>query len=477
MRGPRRAVVLCAAAVVAGGLAAGSGWRRAPAGAEPVGPALAAPHIYAGGGVLGFGAPPGRRRRSRRPLNSVDGGPGRQSRPPRWRRGLLAGLGRRRGLRRGRRRLLRLARRTAPRRVRSWPWPPRPTAGATGWPRSTAGCSPSATPASTARWGARRSTSPSWAWPPTPDGKGYWLVASDGGVFAFGDAPFLGSMGGTPLVAPVIGMAATHHGLGYWMVAGDGGIFTFGDAAFLGSLGGRVARRPDGRHGRHARRRRLLPGGVDGGVFTVGDAVFRGRSAAGSTGTRTSSCRWSGITLAQGGAGYWLLDPDGFNYSFTNPPDPDPSPTASAIVVDRGQPGRTPTPTPGTSATRTDRARRGAPCSPPGCGSGPACPSRPTPSPGTSTTGPPTTPGVLPPTASPAPGGRRAVRHRPVVDGHLASTSAWWCRCGRTGRWSPWRATPGPAPSASLAVVINGPYLPSQSPEYNGMPIYAFAQP
>ena len=93
-------------------------------------------------------------------------------------------------------------------RVRWWPWRPPPTAGATGWPRSTAGCSPSATPASTARWGACRSTSRSSAWPRRADGKGYWLVASDGGMFAFGDAPFLGSMGGTPLVAPVTGMAS-----------------------------------------------------------------------------------------------------------------------------------------------------------------------------------------------------------------------------------------------------------------------------
>jgi hypothetical protein len=35
----------------------------------------------------------------------------------------------------------------------------------------------------------------------------------------------------------------------------------------------------------------------------------------------------------------------------------------------------------------------------------------------------------------------------------------------------------GPAPSGSLAVVINGPYLPLQSPNYNGVPIYAFARP
>jgi hypothetical protein len=35
----------------------------------------------------------------------------------------------------------------------------------------------------------------------------------------------------------------------------------------------------------------------------------------------------------------------------------------------------------------------------------------------------------------------------------------------------------GPAPSGSLAVVVNGPYLPTQSVSYNGVPIYAFAQP
>jgi hypothetical protein len=35
----------------------------------------------------------------------------------------------------------------------------------------------------------------------------------------------------------------------------------------------------------------------------------------------------------------------------------------------------------------------------------------------------------------------------------------------------------GPASTGSLAVVINGPYLPRDSNEYNGMPIYAFAIP
>ena len=78
---------------------------------------------------------------------------------------------------------------------------------ATGtWPR-TAASSPSATPASTARWVASHSTGRWWAWPPPPDGAGYWEVASDGGLFAFGDAGFHGSMGGMPLNQPVVGMA------------------------------------------------------------------------------------------------------------------------------------------------------------------------------------------------------------------------------------------------------------------------------
>ena len=35
----------------------------------------------------------------------------------------------------------------------------------------------------------------------------------------------------------------------------------------------------------------------------------------------------------------------------------------------------------------------------------------------------------------------------------------------------------GPAATGSLAVIVNGPYLPSHSRQYNGVPIYAFARP
>jgi hypothetical protein len=35
----------------------------------------------------------------------------------------------------------------------------------------------------------------------------------------------------------------------------------------------------------------------------------------------------------------------------------------------------------------------------------------------------------------------------------------------------------GPEPDGQLAVVFNGPFLPAESEAYNGMPIYAYAQP
>ncbi len=73
--------------------------------------------------------------------------------------------------------------------------------------------------------------------------------------------------------------------------------------------------------------------GTDGGVFTFGDAAFRGDLGGGLGGNSHDIIPVAGITLATDGVGYWLLDPDGFNYSFTNPPDPSPSPTAAAIVA------------------------------------------------------------------------------------------------------------------------------------------------
>ena len=149
----------------------------------------------------------------------------------------------------------------------------------------------------------------------TPDGHGYWLVALDGGVFTFGDAKFYGSMGGKPLAQPVVGMAATPDGLGYWLVAADGGIFTFGDAAFHGSLGadhtlqsGIVAMAATPKGSGYW----LLE--WNGAIFPFGTATPSGSPV----GTPTASPFRAIVPTADGG-GYWLLEPDGFAYGFGHP--------------------------------------------------------------------------------------------------------------------------------------------------------------
>jgi hypothetical protein len=309
----------------------------------------------------------------------------------------------------------------------------------------------------------------------TADGKGYWLVAADGGVFAFGDAPFLGSMGGTPLVSPVSGMASTNSGLGYWLVAGDGGIFTFGDAVFHGSIGGTVLNDPVVG---------MVPtpddGGyyfvsTDGGVFTEGDAVFHGSLGGGLGGDSHVVLPVAGITLDSDGSGYWLLDPDGFAYSFANPPDPDPSPTAAAIVSVA-------------SAQVNADPDTGYFCNPYGpCEAwcalfatwvwGQAG----VPIPSYAFTGDIYTwaaahTGVLPPTATPLPGDAVLYGTGPrstSTSVHVGLVAQVW----PDGAVVTVEGDAGPAATGSLAVVVNGPYLPSHSVEYNGVPVYAFAVP
>ena len=323
--------------------------------------------------------------------------------------------------------------------------------------------------------GAVRLNQPIVGMASTPDGRGYWLVASDGGVFAFGDAAFLGSMGATPLVSPVTGMAATHTGSGYWLVAGDGGIFSFGNAGFHGSIGGTplndpvigmAATRDDGGYYFVA---------VDGGVFTEGDAVFRGSLGGGLNGDPHVVPPVTAITLDSDGSGYWLLDPDGFSYSFANPPDPVNSATRSAIVaVAAGEVNADP--------------YTGYFCNPYGpceawCAlfatwvweqAGVPIPSYPF-------TGDiygwaAAHTGVLPPTVPPLPGDA-------VLYGTGPSSTSTSVHVGLVVQVWPDGAVvtiegdAGPAATGSLAVIINGPYLPSHSAQYNGVPVYAFARP
>ncbi len=308
---------------------------------------------------------------------------------------------------------------------------------------------------------------------PTPDGRGYWLVASDGGVFAFGDAPFLGSMGGTPLVAPVVGMAALHHGNGYWLVASDGGIFSFG-AAFYGSTGGVPLGDPVSGMAAMPDDGGYYLVGAGGSVFTFGDAPFRGDLAGGLGGNSHDVIPLSGIAVAPGGVGYWLLDPDGFNYSFANPPDPVDSPTASAIV--------------GTAASQVNAdPDTGYFCNPYGpceawCSLFATWVWRQAgvPIPSYAFTGDmyywaQSNTTVLPPTASPLPGDAVLYGTGPWSTSssvHVGLVAQVW----PDGAIVTIEGDAGPAASGSLAVIINGPYLPSLSESYNGMPIYAFAR-
>jgi hypothetical protein len=309
----------------------------------------------------------------------------------------------------------------------------------------------------------------------TPDGKGYWLVAADGGVFSFGDAAFYGSMGGTRLNQPITGIAATPSGHGYWMVAADGGIFTFGDARFWGSTGGRAIDDPVVGMTAMPQGQGYLLVTTDGEIFGFGNVPSAGSLAGGLGGNPQDVPPVAAIALTPDANGYWLLEPDGWSYGFTNPPNPHPSTTASAIVsVANSQVAADPD--------------RGAYCNP----YGPCeewCALFATwvwehagvPIPSYAFTGSiyswaASTTGVLPPTAAPS-----------VGDDVLYGTGPWSTATSLhvgvivqtwpDGAIVTIEGDAGPAPDGSLAVVINGPYLPSQSESYNGMPIYAYAVP
>jgi hypothetical protein len=302
----------------------------------------------------------------------------------------------------------------------------------------------------------------------TADGRGYWLVASDGGIFAFGDAPFLGSTGGQPLASAIVGMAATPTGRGYWLVAGDGGIFAYGDAGYFGSKGGDVLNAPIAGMAATPDGRGYWLVASDGGVFTFGDAAFHGSLGDGPAATPVSA-----IVPSEGGAGYFLLAPDGWGYRFVNPSSAA-SPVAGAIVaIAASQVG----PDPST----------GAFCNP----YGPCeqwCALFATwvlqqagiPIPSYGFTGDIWTWGVLagtalPPTVAPEAGDV-------VLYGTGPQSTATSVHTGLVVQSWPDGAVltvegdAGPGSAGYGGVAINGPYLVSDSPTYNGAPIYGFVR-
>ena len=306
----------------------------------------------------------------------------------------------------------------------------------------------------------------------TPDGNGYWLVAADGGIFSFGDATFYGSMGATHLVAGVTGMAATKDGKGYWLVAGDGGVFAFGDATFYGSLGQQkslpasiegMAMTPDGNG--------YWMVGNDGSVYTFGDA-----QSFGSTASTKPMSPVSAIVPTPDGEGYWLLEPDDWSYSFASPSPYSLVNSAAVTALATSQVG----PDPDSS--------QGPYCNPYGpceqwCAlfvtwvwahAGIPVPS--IPFTGNIYAWAAANGRILPHNVLAAPGDA-------VLYGTGPGSTATSVHTGLVVQVWPDSAVvtvegdAGPAPSGQLAVIVNGPFLPADSPTYNGVGVYAVAQP
>jgi hypothetical protein len=301
----------------------------------------------------------------------------------------------------------------------------------------------------------------------TPTGGGYWLVALDGGIFTFGDARFYGSMGGQHLNAPIVGMAATPTGGGYWLVAADGGIFTFGDARFYGSTGSRalqtgivgMAATPTG-------------GGYwllewNGAVFPFGTAATFG-APTGSP----AAAPYTNLVPTRDGKGYWMLEPDAFEYSFANPPPTGGDPAIVAAAASQIQPdpdsgyfcnpygtcepwcalfatwawqqGGVPIPSYPFVGSIYDWAAAHTAVLPPGA---------------TAAAGDAILYGTGPTDATTAP--------------HVGIVAQVW----PDGAVDTIEGDAGPGVGGHLAVIVNGPLLPTQATAFFDYPVFAFAQP
>jgi hypothetical protein len=338
----------------------------------------------------------------------------------------------------------------------------------------------------------------------TPDGRGYWLVSQDGGVFSFGDAHYYGSAGTLHLGSPIIGMAADPNG-GYWLAAEQGGIFSYG-AQYYGSMAGKgtapisgISATPSG-HGY------LLASG-NAGVFAFGDAPYKGTPGQNYTAWITS------VAVDASDGGYWLAGADGRVYSFGNAtPYGNAYNGSSSAAFPVAQIVSTPTSTgywllepdafptvfsdPATSSSIVNVASNqiqadpdtGYFCNPYGpceawCAlfatwvwrtAGISIPSY-------AFVGyiydwAKQNTAVLSPSSRPSPGDIVLYGTGPQnVDTavHTGVVAQVW----PDGAVDTIEGDAGPASTGYLSVIINGPYLPSDSNNYNGFPIFGFAVP
>ncbi|MGH9104669.1 MAG: CHAP domain-containing protein [Acidimicrobiales bacterium] len=314
-------------------------------------------------------------------------------------------------------------------------------------------------------WPAAKVPDPIVGFAATPDGGGYWMVTSHGAVYSFGDARYDGSLGTTNLHnIPVVAIASSVDGKGYWLVQGGGEVIAYGDAPRVGQLGrgyppvSGIAVTPDGQG------YWLMCG--NGEVEAFGDAPsFGGNSQA------DPRPPISGIATDPAGDGYWLLDSEAFHLSLTRPGSGGrrriveiaasqlgPSPDGGHFCNPYGpceewcalfatwvwQRVGVPVPRYAFVGDVYDWAVRHT--------------------------------RVVPARQKPAPGdlvlygtGPESVRASP----HIGVVAQVW----PDGEIDTIEGDAGPGRGGWTAVLVNGPYLPSQSFFANGMPIYGFAVP
>jgi hypothetical protein len=300
----------------------------------------------------------------------------------------------------------------------------------------------------------------------TPSGRGYWLVTSHGAVYSYGDAHYYGSLGGTNLhKIPVVAIASSADGRGYWIVQGGGEVVAYGNAPHLGGMRGHPPVR-DIAVTRSGQGYWLVCN--DGEVDAFGDAPHLG----GSSRARPRP-PISGIVADPSGAGYWLLDAASFRIDTPRPPSrPGSGPRIVGIAA--SQLGPSP-----------DAGRF---CNP----YGPCeewCALFATwvwehagiPIPRYSFVGSvyawaKAHTAVIPVGATPSPGdlvlygtGPQSVQ----TSAHIGVVAQVW----PDGEIDTIEGDAGPGQGGRTAVLVNGPYLPSQSFFANGFPIYGYAVP
>ncbi len=149
---------------------------------------------------------------------------------------------------------------------------------------------------------------------PTRSGQGYWLVTSNGAIKSYGDARWHGGLSHDHLTSPVVGMARTGDGKGYWLVTASGSVANFGDAAAEPfRQGGGLTSSVSGIAASTSGQGYWLVT-TNGSVRAYGDARYYG-----SNGSITPTQPDAAIVAAPSNNGYWILEPDAFNTSFTVP--------------------------------------------------------------------------------------------------------------------------------------------------------------